>query len=77
MNDFPIFGITNQFNEPVTVTPLSTGWFVIAGKGPMDFSQVPTWPCSEDEIRKGAMYGASENFIRSAARCANGWDCVT
>lgn len=58
-------------SDDVDVKQLSSGWFHIRGFGPCEWSQPPTWPCSEDEIRRHAFPQASERFIHAACRLAN------
>jgi hypothetical protein len=47
---------------------LSTGYTIVRGAGPCNWTQVPQWPCSEEEIRKHAFPEASEDFILAASR---------
>lgn len=52
----------------ITLTQLSSGYVLVRGRGPCNFTQVPHWPANEDTIRQHAFPEASEEFIRAALR---------
>lgn len=47
----------------ITIKKLESYWHV-RGKGPCNWAQPPTWPCSETVLRSHAFPEASERFIR-------------
>ena len=47
---------------------LSSGYYLIRGKGLCNWSQPPEWPTSEDKLREYAFSQASEEFIREATK---------
>ena len=51
----------------LTIHRLDSGYWMIHGYGPCEWTQPPTWPCSEEEIRTHAFPEASEVFLRAAA----------
>lgn len=58
-------------SNAITVTRLESGYVHVRGRGPCNWAQPPTWPCSEETLRKHAFPEASETFIR-AALCVAG-----
>lgn len=48
----------------LSVKRLESGYYLIRGNGPCNFTQPPEWPCSEFVIRDHAHPEASEEFIR-------------
>lgn len=57
-------------SRKITVQRLSSGFYRIQGRGPCEWAQVETWPCSEEELRRQAFPEASEAFIRAAMSAA-------
>jgi hypothetical protein len=55
----------------VFVERLSSGYWLLSGRGPCNYSQPPDFPCSEEDIRSHAHPGASEEFLREAVAEAN------
>lgn len=53
-------------NQEITITKLSSGYYLIKGNGPCEWAQIEKWPCSENEFREGCFKEASEEFIKSA-----------
>ena len=54
-------------NQPITVRRLSSGYYLIRGRGPCNWSQPPYWPCPMGVLRDHAFPQASEDFLRAAA----------
>lgn len=54
----------------LNVKQLPSGWWHIRGAGPCNYTQPPTWPCSEEEIRKHAHPEAGDNFLETVCRLA-------
>lgn len=55
-------------NMEIIIKRISSGYFIIKGNGPCEWAQVEKWPCTENELRKGAFHEASEVFIKNALR---------
>lgn len=53
-------------NTTITVKRLSSGYWLVRGRGFCEWAQPPHWPCDEDTLRKHAFPQASEAFIRAA-----------
>ncbi len=53
-----------------TIQRLSTGYYLVRGVGPCNWSQPKTWPCSEEHFTAHAFPEASDEFIRDAMRIA-------
>lgn len=53
---------------PTTITArrLDSGYWLISGRGPCEWSQPPSWPCDEATLREHAFPQASDQFIREA-----------
>ena len=56
----------------INIEPFCMGGFLVRGDGLGDWSQPPTWPCSEEVFRQRAHSTASEEFIRAAMKVAAG-----
>jgi hypothetical protein len=58
----------------ITVKQLSSGYWLVRGKGPCEWAQPPQWPMTDEEsLRKYAFPEASDRFIREATARAQGW----
>jgi hypothetical protein len=49
----------------ISIRCLASGYYRLEDQGSCDWSQVPSWPCSEEAIREGAFPGASEEFFQA------------
>ena len=54
----------------ISVKRLESGWYHVRGRGPCEWAQPPTWPCSEETLREHAFPQASDEFIAEACRKA-------
>lgn len=54
----------------VTAKQLPSGFWLVRGSGPCEWSQPPFWPCDERTLRDYAFPEASEGFIHEAARAS-------
>lgn len=45
---------------------LESGYYHLRGRGPCNWAQPPSWPCSEAVLREHAFPQAGEEFIRAA-----------
>ncbi len=57
---------------PITVSRLSSGYYMVRGIGPCNWAQPPIWPCEEDTFRRYVFPEASEYFISAAMLAARG-----
>lgn len=49
----------------ITINKLTSGWFLIHGDGPCEYTQVPYWPCClPEKLFDGAHPEASKNFLK-------------
>jgi hypothetical protein len=55
----------------ITAKRLESGFWIIRGDGPCEWSQPPRWPCDEQMLRDHAFPEASEAFFAEAIRAAN------
>jgi hypothetical protein len=51
--------------QPIEIRQLESGYFHIRGRGPCNWAQPPSWPCSEEMLRQHAFPEASDAFIRA------------
>ena len=49
----------------ISIRRLASGYYRLEGRGSCDWSQVPSWPCTEEVLRDGAFPGASERFFEA------------
>jgi hypothetical protein len=49
----------------ISIRRLTSGYYRLKGRRSCDWSQVPSWPCSEEVLREGAFPGASEAFFQA------------
>ena len=56
----------------ITIKRLPSGYYHIRGKGMCNWAQPAQLPCTEDVLRASAFPEASEEFIREAAKLADG-----
>ena len=52
----------------IKIKKLESGYFHIRGRGPCNWAQPPSWPCSEHVLREHMFPGASREFIDSAIK---------
>jgi hypothetical protein len=57
--------------QPITVQPLESGYFLVRGIGPCNFSQPPCWPCDYELLESHAHPEASKDFLLAAWRLAD------
>jgi hypothetical protein len=60
--------IATRTQPGITANRLESGYWVISGRGPCEWSQPPSWPCDEATLRAHAFPQASELFIRETMR---------
>ena len=55
----------------IFIEKLSTGYTFLGSSGICNWAQVPTWPCSEEELRASAFPEASEEFIQACIKLSS------
>jgi hypothetical protein len=61
----------SNIDNPITVNPLSSGYFFVSGIGPCNYSQPPWWPCDYGILKQHAHPEASEGFLLAASNLAS------
>jgi len=52
----------------ITVTRLSSGYYLVRGDGPCEWAQPPSWPCDETTLLAHTFPEASAEFFNAALR---------
>lgn len=52
----------------LTIRRLSSGWWHVRGRGLCNWAQVPSWPCTDDDLTAGTFEEAGDSFRRTLRR---------